>query len=107
MHSAPVRERDRDALEHAAARGHVAATIVGRGFELADRQGTRANAVHVRRFEALCATLAELRTDLPTRHFRDRPPLATRPATNRWRDPIRQGLRQAEQLWSNWVEERA
>jgi peptidoglycan/xylan/chitin deacetylase (PgdA/CDA1 family) len=98
----------RDALEHAAARGHVAATIVSHGFELANRQGTRANAVHVRRFEALCATLAELRTDLPTRHFRDRPPLALgrhdRPLA---RDPIRRGLRQAEQLWSNWVEERA
>lgn len=98
----------RDALEHAAARGHVAATIVSHGFELANRQGTRANAVHVRRFEALCATLAELRTDLPTRHFRDRPPLVLgrhdRPLA---RDPIRRGLRQAEQLWSNWVEERA
>jgi hypothetical protein len=83
-------------------------TIVSHGFELANRQGNRANAVHVRRFEALCATLDAMRDALPTCHFGDRPPLALgqddRPLA---RDPIRRGLRQAEQLWSNWVEERA
>ncbi len=98
----------RRALEHAVAAGHVAVTIVSHGFELANRQGNRANAVHVRRFEALCATLDAMRDALPTCHFRDRPPLALgqddRPLA---RDPIRRGLRQAEQLWSNWVEERA
>src|SRR5205823_4666644 len=39
------------ALDHAAKAGHGAVTIVSHGFELANRLGTRANAVHVRRFE--------------------------------------------------------
>lgn len=95
-------------LSHAAAAGHAALVVVSHGFELANRAGTRANALHVRRFDALCRTLAERRDVLPTRHFRDRPRLAL----DRWDeplgpDPIRTRWRQAEQLWSNWVEERA
>lgn len=98
----------RDALDHAAAAGHAAVTIVSHGFELANRAGTRANAVHVRRFEALCAMLADRRDELPTRHFADHPPLALgredRPLAP---DRLRTRWRQAEQLWSNLVEERA
>lgn len=98
----------RDALDHAAASGHAAVTIVSHSFELANRAGTRANRVHQRRFDALCAMLAERREVLPTCHFADRPslrmgqddaPLAPDRLRTRWR--------QAEQLWSNWVEERA
>ena len=98
----------RAALDHAAAEGHAAVTIVGHSFELANRAGTRPNGVHVARFEALCGMLADARETLPTTQFRDLPdfsasgeavPLAPNMLRTRWR--------QAEQLWSNWVEERA
>ena len=98
----------RAALEHAVIENHAAVTIVSHGFELANRSGTRANAVHVRRFEALCGLLAEWSQLLPTTHFADRPalrldqadaPLGPNSLRTRWR--------QAEQLWSNMVEERA
>lgn len=98
----------RAALDHAVANAHAAVTIVSHGFELANRAGTRPNRVHVRRFEALCAMLAERREMLPTAHFADRPVLALcgRDAPlgpSVWRTR----MRQAEQLWSNLVEERA
>ena len=95
-------------LDHAAARAHAAVTIVSHSFELANRAVGRANAVHVRRFDALCAMLADRRDTLPTRWFADVPeltldgqdePLAPNAFRRRWR--------QAEQLWSNWIEERA
>lgn len=102
-----VREM-RAALDHAAARGHAAVTIISHGFELANRAGTRPNAVHVRRFEALCRMLADRRDTLPTAHFADRPPLPLHqddaPLAPSY---FRTRLRQAEQLWSNLVEERA
>jgi hypothetical protein len=98
----------RAAIGHALHSGHQLVTIVGHSFELANRAGTRANGVHVRRFEALLTMLADLREMLPTRHFAELP---------HWRmdagdrplgpDPLRTAWRQAEQLWSNWVEERA
>lgn len=98
----------RAALDHAERRRHVAVTIVSHGFELANRAGTRPNRIHVRRFEALCAMLAERADALPTTWYRDRPELALdrddlplAPAMLRTR------MRQAEQLWSNLVEERA
>ncbi|MDB5705812.1 MAG: polysaccharide deacetylase [Sphingomonas bacterium] len=98
----------RAALEHAVIENHAAVTIVSHGFELANRSGTRANAVHVRRFDALCTLLGEWAEILPTVHFADRPelrigqadaPLGPNSLRTRWR--------QAEQLWSNMVEERA
>jgi peptidoglycan/xylan/chitin deacetylase (PgdA/CDA1 family) len=96
------------ALDHAVRQGHAAVTIVSHGFELATRAGTRVNRIHRRRFEALCAMLADRRDALPTMHFADRPALALdqddRPLrASAWR----RRARQAEQLWSNWVEERA
>jgi hypothetical protein len=98
----------RAALDHAVEEGHGCVTIVSHGFELATRSGTRANAVHVRRFEALCALLAERRDTLPTAHFAERPPLPLgrddRPLAP---DRLRTAWRQAEQLWSNMIEERA
>ncbi|MBB5710148.1 polysaccharide deacetylase [Sphingomonas xinjiangensis] len=98
----------RAALVHAARERHVAVTIVGHGFELANRAGTRPNAVHVRRFESLCRMLAERRGTLVTTHFRDGPALPL-DAQDQLLGPslLRTRLRQAEQLWSNWVEERA
>lgn len=98
----------RAALAHAVAQRHAAVTIVSHGFELANRQGTRANRIHVRRFERLCAMLAEAADRLPTTHFRDRPALRLgqddRPLPA---GILRTGWRQAEQLWSNLIEERA
>ncbi|HVI99209.1 MAG TPA: polysaccharide deacetylase [Sphingomonas sp.] len=98
----------RAALEHAITEHHAAVTIVSHSFELANRAGTRANGIHVRRFEALCEMLRALRHDLPTQHFADRPPLrfdaADRPLAP---NTLRTRWRQAEQLWSNMVEERA
>jgi hypothetical protein len=96
------------ALDHAVRANHAAVTIVSHGFELANRIGTRANAVHVGRFRALCRMLAARRAGLETVHFADRPalplgqhdaPLAPSLLRTRWR--------QAEQLWSNLIEERA
>ncbi|MBS0480179.1 MAG: polysaccharide deacetylase family protein [Proteobacteria bacterium] len=98
----------RAALDHAATAGHEAVTIVGHSFELANRAGTRANRVHVGRFEALCRMLADARETLPTAQFRELPrfprdseatPLGPNQLRTRWR--------QAEQLWSNLIEERA
>lgn len=97
----------RAALDHAAREGHPAVTIVSHSFELASRNGLRPNAVHVRRFEALCEHLAERRIDLPTAWFSELADLPLgRPArplpADRWR-----GLaRKAEQFWSNRYHER-
>jgi hypothetical protein len=98
----------RAALDHAERAEHAAVTIVSHGFELANRSGTRPNAVHVRRFEALCGMLAARATTLPTTHFADRPALRLGSGDaplgpSLWRTR----LRQAEQLWSNLVAERA
>ena len=97
----------RAALDHAIREDHAAVTIVSHGFELANRAGTHANAVHVRRFVNLCRALDTRRDALPTVHFRDRPALRLdqddRPMAAH---PLRRRVRQAEQLWSNWVAER-
>lgn len=96
------------ALDHAISQGHAAVTIVSHSFELANRSGTRPNHVHRRRFEALCQALAERANALPTAFFADAPALPLgqhdQPLGP---DRLRTGWRQAEQLWSNWVEERA
>jgi hypothetical protein len=96
------------ALDHALRERHAAVTIVSHGFELANRAGTRANGVHVRRFEALCRMLDAARGGLDTRHFADRPdlPLGQHDAPLA-PNLLRTGFRRAEQLWSNLVEERA
>ncbi|WP_298090700.1 polysaccharide deacetylase family protein [uncultured Sphingomonas sp.] len=100
-------EESCDALEHAAASGHGAVTIVSHSFELANRSATRANAVHVRRFEALCETLHQMASVLPTRHFAEMPDLRLGQADQLLGpDTLRTRWRQAEQLWSNLVEER-
>jgi hypothetical protein len=98
----------RAALDHAVARDHATVTIVGHSFELANRAGTAPNAVHVRRFEALCAYLAARRDILPTVHFADRPALPL-DRDDRPLGPnlLRRGWRQAEQAWSTLIAERA
>ncbi|WP_254606390.1 polysaccharide deacetylase [Sphingomonas bacterium] len=98
----------RAVLTHAVVNGHACATLVSHGFELANRAGTRANAVHVRRFDALCEALDEWRHVLSTVHFGDAPRL-TLGRDDRPLAPGRlmTGWRQAEQLWSNMIEERA
>lgn len=59
----------RAALDHALARGHPLTTIVSHSFELATRDGRRANTLLRRRFEALCRLLADRRTLHPTFSF--------------------------------------
>ena len=98
----------RAALDHALLHDHAAVTIVSHGFELANRSGTRPNAVHVRRFEALCALLGDRADAMPTVHFADRPALRLgQRDVPLGPDPLRTRWRQAEQLWSNMVAERA
>ena len=96
------------ALDHADTNNHAAVTIVSHSFELANRDGTQENGIHVARFEALCAMLQDRADRMPTRWFTDFPdmplgrndvPLAP--------SLIRTGIRQVQQLWSNLVEERA
>jgi peptidoglycan/xylan/chitin deacetylase (PgdA/CDA1 family) len=96
------------ALDHAAAHDHAALTIVSHGFELANRLGTGANVVHVRRFDKLCQLLDERRDALPTMHYADRPDLPLgRDDVPLRANALRRRWRQAEQLWSNLVAERA
>lgn len=98
----------RAALIHAATADHAAVTIVSHGFELATRAGTRPNGMHVRRFEVLCDTLAARADTLPTAHFADRPALSLdQDDQPLGPDLLRTSWRQAQQLWSNLVEERA
>ncbi|MDH7973087.1 polysaccharide deacetylase [Sphingomonas sp. AR_OL41] len=96
------------ALDHAEVNDHAAVTIVCDSAALANRAATRGNAINVSRFEALCAMLAERRDTLPTCRFDQRPALrlGQRDAPL---EPhhLRTGWRQAEQLWSTMVEERA
>lgn len=98
----------RDALDHAVSAGHAAVTIVSHGFELANRSGTRPNAVHVQRFDSLCAMLAERRGGIETAQFADLPDLPLdRADAPLGPSLIRTRMRQAQQLWSNLVSERA
>lgn len=96
------------ALDHACLNRHAAVTIVSHSFELANRAGTRPNAVHVRRFDALCALLAQRAAAMPTVHFADRPALRLgQHDVPLGPDALRTTWRRAEQLWSNIVAERA
>ena len=96
------------ALDHAVRQDHAAVTVVGHGFELANRAGTRANGIHVRRFVQLCEMLAERSPQLSTCRFDERPQFALGQDDKPLKPSmLRTGLRQAEQLWSNLIEERA
>ena len=98
----------RAALDHAADRAHPIATIVGHSFELAARGGKVANPLLVRRFEKLCAFLAEQSERLPTASFADLGDLALEaeasPLPSR---AFRTAARMAQQAWGNAVYERA
>ncbi|MGN6619889.1 MAG: polysaccharide deacetylase [Sphingomonas sp.] len=98
----------RAALDHAVDQDYAAVTIVSHSFELANRPGTGANAIHVARFEALCSILADQADVLPTAHFADLPALplgrSDRPLGP---NMLRTSWRKAEQLWSNMIAERA
>lgn len=98
----------RSALLHAEGHRHPVVNIVSHSFELAARGGTRANKLLVRRFEALCAFLAEQRERLPTAFFSDLDDLPLGSEA----DPLRSGTfrtvsRMAQQAWGNAVYERA
>jgi peptidoglycan/xylan/chitin deacetylase (PgdA/CDA1 family) len=92
----------RAALLHAGRSAHPVATIVSHSFELATRDGLRANSIVVGRFEALCRFLSEHEQSLPTAHFATLPhvPLggAAHPLPAR---RLRTAQRMVQQLWSN------
>ena len=100
-------EEMRSALGHAAAHEHPLVTIVSHSFELASRDGRRVNRVVRRRFERLCAFLAENRTAMPTMAIADLPPF---PADARSEPlparPLRTLQRLTEQAWGNLRYER-
>ena len=92
----------RAALNHAAAHRHPVVTIVSHSFELASRDGLRANGLIKRRFERLCRFLADNRERLPTAHFTQLgdsvEAVASTPLpARRWRE----ARRMAEQAWGN------
>lgn len=97
----------RAALDHALANNHPLTTIVSHSFELATRDGLRANALLRNRFEALCRLLDERRDSQPTFRFAelDHIPLgvAARPMPHR---SLRTARRCAEQLWAGTRYER-
>jgi hypothetical protein len=96
------------ALLHALDEEHPVVTLVSHSFELATRDGLRANPILCRRFEALCAFLAAHRRELPTAHFTDLADLPLDRAAEPLRPrPLRTARRMAEQLWSNARYERA
>ena len=96
----------RAALRHADAEAHPLVTIVGHSFELASRDGRRINGLVRRRFDRLCAFLAEHRATMPTLSFVELPlpqPKRSQPLSER---PLRTARRLAEQAWGNAVYER-
>lgn len=96
------------ALLHAEANAHSLVTIVSHSFELAARDGVRPNLTVRRRFERLCAFLAEHRDALPTAWFADLAGLPLdRPARPLPARPLRRARRMAEQAWSSLVYDRA
>ena len=98
----------RAALCHAALKAHPVTTIVGHSFELAARNGQRANRVHLRRFDRLCEFLADNRAAMPTCTFADLDGVSLNASAQPFAPSLPQRLaRQAEQVWSNLVEERA
>jgi len=80
----------RHALADAACANQQVVTLVSHSFELAARDGLRANSLLKRRFEQLCLWLEGQSDKLPTVHFADLPDLrldvrSPHPAGNGWR----------------------
>jgi len=91
----------RSALGHAVATGQPALTIVSHSFELIERGPQRPRWGVVRRFEALCETLAARRQQAPTRGFADvseRALLQTSAPARLPPNPVRSVLRMISQL---------
>jgi hypothetical protein len=98
----------RAALLHAADNRHPVVNVVGHSFELATRDGKRANSVLVRRFEGLCRFLAENEERLPTAYFTGLGDLPLEAEACPLRSsPLRTAARMAQQAWGNAVYERA
>ncbi|PSJ36366.1 polysaccharide deacetylase family protein [Allosphingosinicella deserti] len=96
------------ALVHAEAESHPIVTLVSHSFEFASRDGQRPNRTLARRFEKLCAFLADQAERFPTVHFADLTDLPLdRPARPLPADRLRTTRRMAQQLWSNLVYERS
>lgn len=90
------------ALLHAADAAHPVVTIVSHSFELATRDGRRANRLVQKRFVRLCSWLERRREALPTAHFEDLEALPLNaPARPLATGPLRRVRRLAEQLWGD------
>jgi hypothetical protein len=96
------------AFRHALRQRHPVVTLVSHSFELASRDGRRANRILCRRFERLCAFLAAHGDTLPTAYFTD---LEARPRHTQGEplpaQPWRRARRMAQQAWSNALYERS
>jgi hypothetical protein len=92
----------RAALRHAARHRHPLVTIVGHSFELASRDGRRANALVRGRFDRLCAFLRAHAAELPTATFAELdgilPAAGSQPLPEQ---PLRTARRLVEQAWGN------
>jgi len=96
------------ALRHAAENDHPLVTIVSHSFELASRDGSRANRVVRQRFDRLCAFLGEHAETMPTTTIAMLPPFP-RPGNSEPlpANPFRTAHRMVGQLWGNAVYERS
>ncbi len=100
-------EEMRDSLVHAADRSHPLVTIVSHCFELATRDGRRANNVARNRFRKLCRYLDEHRQALPTAYFTELAGLSLDSPADPLPPRISRSLaRMVEQAWGNAVHER-
>ncbi|HEX8262075.1 MAG TPA: polysaccharide deacetylase [Allosphingosinicella sp.] len=96
------------ALRHALRSGHPLVTLVSHSFELASGDRRRPNRTLCRRFERLCAFLAEHCDSLPTAHFGDLGALPLRAEGEPLPpQPWRRARRMAQQAWSNALYERS
>lgn len=96
------------ALLHAEAEAHPVVTLVSHSFEFASRDGQRPNRMLARRFEKLCAFLADHRDRFPTVFFTDLDDLPLNvPARPLPADRLRTARRMAQQLLANLVYERS
>jgi hypothetical protein len=91
------------AIRHAEASDARSFTLVSHSFELMSRDRTRINPILRRRFEKFCAGLAGL-AGVSTGTYADNPPTAgttTEPIPLLGHNPLRTGLRLAEQALAN------
>jgi hypothetical protein len=88
------------ALAHADAQGIAEFTLVSHSFELLSRDRTRINRIVRRRFERLCAALGARGVASGT-HRADPPRVAVGGGAVLPHNPLRTGMRLAEQALSN------